>query len=630
MADNDPREAAETLEQPTLEGRPSEGGKDLAALEALSISPAERYELVGILGEGGMGEVRLCTDRRIGRQVAMKVVRKDGPLRSPEMRARFLNEARVQGQTEHPSIVPVYDVGTDAAGSVYFTMRRIEGKTLEEIIEGLRNKVESFEREYSRHKLLTAFGSACLAVHFAHTRGVFHCDLKPANLMLGAFGEVYVLDWGLAATARDRTSGRSLAGATGDADEAEVATREKGAVAGTPGYMAPEQLRGEAADARSDVYALGALLYELLTLTPMHSGKDANERCAETIDGTIEPPSARAPERDIPPELEAVCMQATTFSRRRRYPTARDLYDDLERYLEGDRDLSRRRTMSHDHATRAAWLAGHARTGGPDSSLARSEALRTVGRALALDPDNPDALRTLVGLITEPPAVTPPEVVDDMHAMERSLDHSRARGGLVGLILLSIVFPAVCLMQGIRDLPEFLLVGFVGLAAAALGALRVKRPRSDGFAPAYLPIAVAAVVGVVGSCFHPTVFTPTIAMPFAVGYTLSMGPRHRFVPMIACSVALILPCLLEWLGVLAPSSTMRGELSCLMPRIAVLPPLSGILLVFGDVTLLLATCYYALLFRNVLTETQRRVCVAGWQLRQLLPRDIKPVTATEP
>src|SRR5580658_1203465 len=145
MADNDPREAAETLEQPTLEGRPSEGGKDLAALEALSISPAERYELVGILGVGGMGEVRLCTDRRIGRQVAMKLMRSDRSSTAPGARARFVREARVQGQTEHPSIVPVYDVGTDEDGSLFFTMRRVEGRTLEDILLGLRGKTESFE-----------------------------------------------------------------------------------------------------------------------------------------------------------------------------------------------------------------------------------------------------------------------------------------------------------------------------------------------------------------------------------------------------------------------------------------------------------------------------------------------------
>src|SRR5580704_15410591 len=135
-----------------------------------------RYEMRDRIGEGGMGEVYLCADHRVGRDIAMKVIR---PVRatSEDARRRFIREARVQGQLEHPSVVPVYDLGKDANGSAYFTMRRVRGKTLEQVIDELYDGNPATYREWTRHKLLTAFSSACLAVDFAHARAVLHRDL---------------------------------------------------------------------------------------------------------------------------------------------------------------------------------------------------------------------------------------------------------------------------------------------------------------------------------------------------------------------------------------------------------------------------------------------------------------------
>ncbi len=178
-----PTERASSAETPTIdlpEGRP----------EASEFT--RRYQERRLLGEGGMGSVLLCADAQIGRHVALKIIRA-APRAGARAERRFLREARVQGQLEHPALVPVYDLGITPDGAVYFTMKRVRGETLEDVLRELRG-----DPRFTRRKLLAAFARVCLAVDFAHRRGVLHRDLKPANVMLGDFGEVYVLDWWLA------------------------------------------------------------------------------------------------------------------------------------------------------------------------------------------------------------------------------------------------------------------------------------------------------------------------------------------------------------------------------------------------------------------------------------------------
>ncbi|MGH7271478.1 MAG: serine/threonine-protein kinase, partial [Polyangiaceae bacterium] len=210
---------------------------------------AARYALGEVLGEGGMGVVRACHDQRIGRDVALKTVRDEHSSRA-DLVARFLREACVQGQLEHPSIVPVYDLGYDGDGRAYFTMKRVRGATFEQIVAALRRGSDDAARSFPLRKLLGAFATVCHALHFANSRGVIHRDLKPGNVMLGDFGEVYVLDWGLAKL--------RLSAASTDADDVPVQSPAAqgsvgshvsgksagGATMGTPGYMAPEQVRG--------------------------------------------------------------------------------------------------------------------------------------------------------------------------------------------------------------------------------------------------------------------------------------------------------------------------------------------------------------------------------------------------
>ena len=293
---------------------------------------ALRYVASDLLGEGGMGEVRLARDARIGRDVAMKIVRPGQGSRS-DMRSRFLREARVQGQLEHPAIVPVYDLGARPDGAAFFTMKRVRGQTLEQIIDDLRAKEPAALNEFSRRKLLSAFGSVCLAIDFAHARGVVHRDLKPGNVMLGGFGEVYVLDWGLAKIQNDPNP---LSGRDAETVDAPVSIRgqtEAGAVMGTPGYMAPEQLVTTEIDARADVYALGAILFEIVIGKPIHN----KPKLAQILDSTLTGPETRAsvvaPQLDIPPELEAIWTKAVALKKEDRFESARELNDEIERFF---------------------------------------------------------------------------------------------------------------------------------------------------------------------------------------------------------------------------------------------------------------------------------------------------------
>ncbi len=250
-------------------------------------SHADRYETLRTLGIGGMGEVRLCKDRRIGREVAFKVMRGDAAGSGSDAAARFVREARVQGQLEHPAVVPVHDLDEAPDGSLFFTMKRVRGLTLAEVIAGLRSGDPAIAARYSRRKLLNAFATVCLALEFAHRRGVLHRDLKPGNVMLGDFGEVHVLDWGLARVRGAPLAGdeaRAAAAAPLDLAEAASARTAHGAIMGTPGYMAPEQAKGGVPlNARCDLFSLGCVLYQMCTGELAFNGSDTLQIIAALV-----------------------------------------------------------------------------------------------------------------------------------------------------------------------------------------------------------------------------------------------------------------------------------------------------------------------------------------------------------
>lgn len=308
----------------------------------LPIAPAdpERYRIQEEVARGGMGQILRASDRDLRRDVAMKVMLDGAEGRA---RARFVEEAQVTAQLEHPNIVPVHELGVDVEGRPFFTMKLVKGRSLGEVLKGVRENPERFS-EYGLGRLLGVFVNVCNAVAFAHSRGVLHRDLKPANLMLGDFGEVLVMDWGLAKVKGKEFPATAASPRSIDA-EALVTTSRSGApgltmdgtVMGTPFYMAPEQAAGEidGIDARTDVYALGAILYEILTLKPPVEGKDFKVVLKLVKDGVIQAPEEKAPTRSIPRELSAVAMKALSKRPEDRYPGADALRGDVELYLQG-------------------------------------------------------------------------------------------------------------------------------------------------------------------------------------------------------------------------------------------------------------------------------------------------------
>ncbi len=586
----DPEESGQHLKwercPTTADDRIPTGNEDITADGLIGNS---RYDFTAMLGEGGMGEVRLCLDKRVQRRVAMKMLRPEREAH-PVERVRFVREAMAQAKLEHPAIVPVHDFGTDERGALYFTMRRVEGFTLDEVIGGLRNGDAAIAEKFTHHRLLLAFASVCQAVHYAHTQNVLHCDLKPANIMVGQFGEVYVLDWGVAETDGSGSS-------TG---------------AGTPGYMAPEQVRLEKIDARSDVYALGSTLFELLTLTSLH-GADTLDAAQRTLVPRIHRATDRAPDRDIPPELDAICAKATAFDPADRYASVKELHEDLERYLAGDRDLAMRRELSRTHAERATALAAQLSAEGDLGLRARSAALRSVGRALAFDPDNRAALRTLVELLTAAPAEMPEDAKAEMFAAERAFQRTRAIAGAIGFFTWVSLLP-IFFFLGVGS-PIALLVNAIAWGAAGGALVRLARkPRADGRSSLWVPILGAGAIAMTTGVFGSLALTATFATVFAMGFTLAMRREHRFVPLAAALLTVLVPWTLIGAGVL-PSSMMFGN--------DVHAPIATHLVFIANLVCIGVAAFFGLKLREKLTEVQRRSCLNAWQLRQLLPEEAR-------
>jgi tetratricopeptide (TPR) repeat protein len=299
-----------------------------------------RYTMLRLAGTGGIGRVWLVRDASLGREVALKELRPDRA--DASVWPRFVREAQVTGQLQHPGIVPVYDMGREPPDDQpFYTMRFIHGRTLNDAITTYHERrTRGAAGPLELRELLGAFVQVCQAVGYAHSRGVLHRDLKPHNVALGDFGEVMVLDWGLAKVMSEPQASASAGPASGPSTVPPGVTPAvaheptlAGNVLGTPAYMAPEQADGQhdLMDARTDVYGLGAILYQVLTGTAPFTGKDS-ARVLERVRHDL-PRRPRAVVRETAPALEAVCLKALAKRREDRCPSAQALAQEVQRFL---------------------------------------------------------------------------------------------------------------------------------------------------------------------------------------------------------------------------------------------------------------------------------------------------------
>jgi hypothetical protein len=303
------------------------------------------YELLERVGQGGMGVVHRARDLRLNREVAVKLLRDDYPAASAVC-ARFVAEAQITGQLQHPGIPAVHELGALPDGRPFLAMKLVKGRTLHELLK------ERSDPAQERGRFLAVFEQVCQAVGYAHAHRVLHRDLKPQNVMVGSFGEVQVMDWGLAkvlaaqapAAAADGELPETVAALTAiDTPLAGDSATRTGAVMGTPAYMAPEQAGGEVRklDARSDVFGLGAILCQVLTGQPPFSGKDANEVRLQAVRGELREAFARLDGAGAEPDLVALCERCLAFRQEDRPADGRAVAQEVARVRQAAEERAR-------------------------------------------------------------------------------------------------------------------------------------------------------------------------------------------------------------------------------------------------------------------------------------------------
>jgi len=322
------------------QGRLLSGGVDLRSFGEEAPLPAirqgkHRYQVLKLIGRGGMGDVYLAYDRDLRRRVALKTIRQSA------QRSRFMEEAQILGQLEHPNVVPIHELGLTSEQSPFCSMRYVRGRTLEEIILGLAEGDAQITETYSLTRLIQIFLQIAQAIDYAHDRGVVHRDLKPANVVLGEHGEVQVLDWGLAKVLERE----------GDSVETDNdGLTRPGEVMGTPAYMPPEQATGGLVTEQADIYMLGVILYEMLTLQRPFRGDNRAMLIAAILRDPPRAPREVAPERRIPMVLQQVCLKALSKEAPDRQSSVHELQNDIQTWLETETDKVKRHERAQELA----------------------------------------------------------------------------------------------------------------------------------------------------------------------------------------------------------------------------------------------------------------------------------------
>jgi serine/threonine-protein kinase len=507
------------------------------------------YALGELIGKGGGGEVFVAYDKRIGRDVALK--RLPSPAPTNDETARFLREARIQARLEHPAIVPVYELGKDDIGRPFFAMKRLAGKTLSEVRDVA-----------TRQRMLSAFADVCRAIDYAHSRGIVHRDLKPANIVLGEFGEVYVIDWGVARVLGDEGTIEELADSEG--------------VLGTPQYMAPEQRANPRVDKPADIFSLGKILGEVLGA-------------------------------DKPLELDALCTAMMHVDPAKR-PTARACAERIEQYLDGDRDLARRKSLAEE-------LVAYAR--GALGRRQRTDAMRAASQALALDPRAEGAAEIVTTLMLQPPPDPPPSLQAALREADRADISRHAKAAIPGYLLIAAFIPLVVLTKVL----QWPVVGAAAASALmmAIAAFQLARQpeRTFRWMVAYA-IGNAVIMVLLGMLIGPfTVVPAVVSFVTASVITYPAFLERPGVLVVTLVAGWLLP-----IG-LAHSSWAIGPDGLLLRGSAVsLGSTAAVALVLAAS---LAAVVMAGIQSTVLGRAHRaaqhKLVAQAWQLKQLLPID---------
>lgn len=375
------------VEQTLSELEPVPGFVRVSETAELAQGEISHYTLSRVQDQGGLGRVWLAFDKNLCRDVALKEIRPDKQPTGQSLR-RFVREAQITGQLEHPNIVPVYELARDLDRAYpFYTMRFVHGQSLGDAIEAYhKQRRAGAEVGLEFRRLLQAFVNVCHAIAYAHSRRVIHRDLKPANVMLGKYGEVVVLDWGLAKLLdkpeelpddlpEEEQPAARLDGAAG------VQT-QPGQILGTPAYMAPEQALGKHAeiDALTDIYGLGSILYRLLTGHRPHQGRDSQERMRHAAEDPT--PQPRAMDPGVPHALDTICRKAMSRSRLDRYLSAAALADDVQRWL-GDEPVSTYRDPWYVRAGR--WARRHRQLAAAIAAVVILTAISATTAAVFID-----------------------------------------------------------------------------------------------------------------------------------------------------------------------------------------------------------------------------------------------------